>query len=286
MDIYIDKDGTAHVTEVWNVKTDKGTECYHPYYNLGKSEIKNLSVSDNLRQYEYDANWNPNWNFRSKANTCGINKINNGIELCWGISNYGKNTYTVKYEITNFVSELTDSQMIYWTLIPYEFSNKIEKASIKIYADNAFENTTDVWGYGDYGGPCYVKDGFIYMESKGGINKDEYMTILVKLKPEAFNTGSYLNKNFNYYLNMAEQGARKYEAKSKKIEDTFKKILFSSLLVFLIPIIILIVSMKIKANLNQSGQKKRRISIIDVVQILIIFIIVSCIYFYIKERYN
>ena len=37
MDIYVDKNGNANITEIWNCSTDSGTEVYHPYYNLGNS---------------------------------------------------------------------------------------------------------------------------------------------------------------------------------------------------------------------------------------------------------
>ena len=43
MDIFIDDNGDAQVTEIWNCKTNQGTEVYHPYYNLGSSKISNLS---------------------------------------------------------------------------------------------------------------------------------------------------------------------------------------------------------------------------------------------------
>ena len=33
MDVYIDDNGDAHITEVWNAKLSSGTEGYKPYYN-------------------------------------------------------------------------------------------------------------------------------------------------------------------------------------------------------------------------------------------------------------
>ena len=131
MDIYVDNNGNAEVTEVWSCYTNQGTECYHPYYSLGNSRITNLRVSDNKgRSYEQVSSWDTDDTMSQKAYKCGINNIYNGVELCWGISNYGSNVYTVKYNISNFVSELTDSQMMYWTLVPYDFSNTI--GSVKI----------------------------------------------------------------------------------------------------------------------------------------------------------
>ena len=112
MDIYIDKNGNAKVTEVWNCDANQGTEVYHPYYNLGESEIQNFSVSESSTSYSVLSSWHTSASFSEKAHKCGINYIEDGVELCWGISKYGKHTYTVNYEITNFVSSLTDSSSL------------------------------------------------------------------------------------------------------------------------------------------------------------------------------
>ncbi len=206
MDIYVDKEGTATVTEVWNCNTSQGTEVYHPYYNLGNSKIQNLTVSEGTTKYQTLSTWKTYGNLSSKAYKCGINRIANGVELCWGISNYGSHTYTVKYNITNFVSELSDSQMIYWTLIPYDFSNSIGNVYIKIHTDFNIPNTIDVWGYGNTG-TAYVYDGYIEMQSDGRLPKDDYMTILVKFPLNTFQLTNRLDYNFNHYYEMAEEGA-------------------------------------------------------------------------------
>lgn len=210
MDIYINENGDAQVTETWNCRTTQGTEVYHPYYNLGESIIKDLSVTDGNTKYTTLSSWNTSGTLSSKANKCGINKISNGVELCWGISSYGTHTYKVKYTITNFVSELTDSQMVYWTLIPYDFSTSIGQVYIKIHTNFNISSTTDVWGYGNYGGTAYVYNGYIEMQSDGSLATNEYMTILVKFPRGTFNTKSKLNHDFNYYFNMAEEGSSKY----------------------------------------------------------------------------
>lgn len=82
MDIYVDSSGNAHVTEVWDCRPTQGTEVYHPYYNLGRSEIKNLSVSEGSTVYTTLSSWNTSGSLSSKANKCGINRISNGVELC------------------------------------------------------------------------------------------------------------------------------------------------------------------------------------------------------------
>ena len=235
MDIYVDNNGNAEVTEVWTCKTNEGTEVYHPYYNLGNSRITNLRVSDKNQQYTSLGSWNTSGTLSSKAYKCGINNISDGIELCWGISEYGSNVYTAKYTITKFVSELTDSQMMYWTLIPYEFSNTIGSVKIKIHADKYFEDTIDVWGYGNYGGLCYVNNGAIYMQSEGSLGSSEYMTILAKFPKETFNTSNILNNNFDYYYQMAEEGATKYTEDEPGFLGAIAGI-FAFLFQFIIPV--------------------------------------------------
>ena len=255
MDIYIDKDGDASVTEVWNCQASSGTEVYHPYYNLGKSKITNLTVSDSGVDYQTLSSWSTSGSLQSKAQKCGINKVSNGVELCWGISNYGSHAYTVKYTITNFIADLNDSQMIYWTLIPYDFSNYISDVYIKIHADEAFPDTTPVWGYGNYGGTAYVYDGYIEMQPQDGLSTDEYMTVLVQFPKGTFNTNNSLNHDFDYYYEMAEDGAEHYENNDSNLFITIIEVIFQIAMVLFVPTIILIV-------IVTSGQGNGRSSVL------------------------
>ena len=244
MDIYVDNNGNAEVTEVWTCSTNQGTEVYHPYYNLGNSQITNLRVYDKTKTYTNIGTWDTDETMSEKAYKCGINKIYNGVELCWGISNYGSNVYTAKYNISYFVSELTDSQMMYWTLIPYDFSTTIGSVKIKVHANTFFSDTIDVWGYGKYGALCYVdkNDGAIHMDTEGkSLAKSEYMTFLAKFPKETFNTSNVLNHDFNYYYEMAQEGSTSY---NKKQVSWFEKIItaivgFFSVIITFIPFVII-----------------------------------------------
>lgn len=226
MDIYVDNNGNAQVTETWICSANQGTEVYHPYYNLENSKITNLTVSEGTNTYTTLNSWNTSGSLDSKAYKCGINTISNGVELCWGISKYGSHTYTVKYNISNFVSELTDSQMMYWTLIPYEFSNSIGNVKIKIYTDSYIKDSIDVWGYGNYGGLAYVNNGAIYMDSDGSLSTSEYMTILVKFPLGTFNASNKLDHDFDYYYQMAEEGSTKYVSKNSTTTESNSSIFF------------------------------------------------------------
>ncbi len=223
MDIFINASGDAHVTEVWNCYATKDTEWYHTYKNVGRSEVKNLVVKDEHNDFfETLTNWDVSQDFYGKKNKCGINYINNGFEICFGISEYSaKKTYQVEYDITNFVARLNDSQMAYWTLV--DFSQSIKEVYIKIHSDFRYEDTLDVWGFGNYGGTCYVYDGYIEMQPNGSLGRDEYMTILIKFPQDAFDVSknSY-RKNFDEYLEMAQEGSTAYTEDTNVIADIFE----------------------------------------------------------------
>ena len=241
MDIYIDKNGDANITETWNCYSDSGTEVYHPYYNLGNSQIINLSVKEGSDYYSTISNWDTSANFSDKAYKCGINYIDNGVELCWGISDYGSHTYTVNYTITNFVSTLSDAQMVYWTLIPHDFSNRIDKTYIKIYADFDIPDTVDVWGYGNYGGTAYVYDGYIEMQSDGPLEKYEYMTILVKFPLGSFDSTNIIDNDFEYYYDMSKEGSTAYDSSSNNYSTNFFKDVFLPIFLICFFVIIFII---------------------------------------------
>ncbi len=212
MDIFLDKYGTAHVTEKWDVNINKGTEGYKPYYNIGNARFSDFKVSDLTNEYQFINSWNVNGTFDSKAYKNGINYLNDELELCWGISKYGKNIYTLNYKIEGFVSETSDKQMIFWNLIPHELSLKPQNVSIVIWSDQYFSSEIPVWGYGNYGGTAYVYDGKIEMNSDGALDSSEYMTILVEFPLGMFETDNILNKSFNEYFEMAEEGKTPYES--------------------------------------------------------------------------
>ena len=83
-------DGSAVVSETWDMSAHEGTEVYVPRQNLGDIAISRFSVMDETgAQYEYEDRWNTEWSMSRKAGRCGINRIQDGVELCWGIGSYG-----------------------------------------------------------------------------------------------------------------------------------------------------------------------------------------------------
>ena len=229
MDIYVDNDGVATITEKWNAMVTEGTEGWHPYYNIGSSEIYDVKVSMDGESYTTVDSWNEHSSLSDKAFRAGLYyPESNEVDVVFGISSYGIHEYVIQYKISNFVSTTNDYDMIYWNLMPYDFSAEPDNVFIRIYSDFRYEDTLDVWGYGKSGAPCYVYDGKIEMTSDGILKSSEYLTILVKFPKGTFNTKSVLDDDFDDYHNMAEKGATNYNDKKSPL---------SKILDFIIPFI-------------------------------------------------
>lgn len=263
MDIYVDIEGTATVTETWKASVDKGTEGWHPYFNIGNSNITLIEASMDNKPYTILDDWNESGSLSGKAYKAGLYyPESNEVDICFGITNYGTHTYKIKYTISNFVSTTEDSDIIYWTLMPYDFSARPDNVTIKIYSDEKFSDSLDVWGYGKYGAPCYVYDGRIEMTSDGPLYSDEYLTILVKFEKGTFRTSNVIDNNFDYYHDMAEDGATNYVDDDYHKPSIFGRIFEVIMhLIFIVPfIIVTIIGIKKnkKYDFGQTGNKVRK----------------------------
>lgn len=254
LDIYIDNNGTAHVKEVWNASYSSDTELYKSYKNIGNAKITNFKVSMNGKDFTYNDYWNINASFNEKAYKNGLNYISDGVELCFGISSYGSNTYTLSYNIEGFVTTNDDSDMIYWNLVPSGMN--ISNVHIKIYGDERFSDTLPVWGYGKYGATAYVYDGYIEMNSEGMLSSNEYLTILVKFDKGTFATQNIVSNNFDYYYNMAQKGATVYkENENLGIFDAIGKLFSLIYQLFFWGILMFSINKIIKKSKNTVGTK-------------------------------
>lgn len=247
MNIYIDSNGDAHVTETWVANPTEKTEYYHAYHEIGNSKIENFVVADETSNYTL-IDWNPKASFSDKAYKYGYNYTNNGVELCFGKSSYDKHTYVLYYTITSFVSQVDDADIVYWNLLD-SISPSPSNVNITISSDTPFSDNLDVWGYG-YNGYAYVYDGKIYMSTDGNLNSDEYMVTLIKFPKGTFNTTNILDHDFNYYYEMAEKGVTHHE------ENGYLVTIIIIFTAFFWVFIIMIIGAVIKTT-PQNGQKYR-----------------------------
>lgn len=218
MNVYIDENGNASVTEVWEGLLTEGTEGYKSYTNLGDMSISNFNVSDDSgNTYDCLSSWRTGADFDQKAYKCGIHPIEDGMELCWGISDYGNRVYTLKYDINNFVTQYTDAQGIYFNFL--NLDQYVGEVKITIRSDVAFsEENAKIWAFG-YDGEVNFKDGKIVLDSGGFLADYEYMVGLIKFESDLFNTSGSSNQSFDEIYNSAMSDVSESELESDSASD-------------------------------------------------------------------
>ncbi|MFI3307142.1 MAG: DUF2207 domain-containing protein [Mycoplasmatota bacterium] len=196
MNIYIDEFGDAYITETWNTYLTSGNEGYRSFSDLGDSQVIDFIVTDgNGTTYTFESYWDHNITFNTKAYKNGYNYTDTGIELCWGISNYGNNTYILEYKISNLITNYTDYQGIYFNFL--NISQNIDNVNIVItsYFDLNSSNT-QIWGFG-YEGDILFENNTVTLSTTSGLEEEDYMVGLLKFEDDYFNTTSSSNKSFD-----------------------------------------------------------------------------------------
>lgn len=209
MEIYVDKNGTAYITETWSVAGSDGSEWYKVYNNLGSSELTNFKVYMDGKLLTYK-NWDVSESLNQKKGYYGINYTSQGLELCFGKYDYNYHEFKLTYNISNFVINTDDSQVIYWNLIDKLSSVEFDDFSIVLSSYYEFPDTLDVWGYG-YKGLAYVHEGKIYLSNEDDMN-DKYAVLLAKFPLNTFVTNNFKEgyNTFEDVYNAAENGSYKY----------------------------------------------------------------------------
>ena len=230
MDIYLEKDGTAEITEVWDVQANSGSEWYKALYDLGTEEVSDFVVSMDGEALTYKQ-WNVEETLSQKRGYYGINYVPKGIELCFGKGDMKRHKFTLKYRLSNFVTNVGDAQVIYQTLFP---NVTLDSFTVTMSSFYEFPDTLDVWGYGGQY-LAYVANGKIELNSDTYSLRNDYVTVLVKFPEGTFNTDNR-NGNFSSFdevKNMADEGTYQYDWGNNVSEPSFWDKLIGTIISFL-----------------------------------------------------
>ena len=103
-------DGSIDIVERWDVTVTSGTEWYLVRNNLGEISIEDFKVNDNVQgPLRNIGKWDVDASRQRKAGKCGINRTDSGVELCWGIGEYGDHIFTASYTMTNACKSAPDA---------------------------------------------------------------------------------------------------------------------------------------------------------------------------------
>lgn len=143
-DVELQADGSGIITETRKMYLTEDTEIYITFDRLSGSEVTDFHVSDFGEPLEEESDWDVSASREEKAGKYGIVETSDGVELCWGIGDYGEHEYTVTYTMTNMVRQLEDGQGMNWQFFNGKGNIPPEEVTIRIAGPQSFDqdNTT------------------------------------------------------------------------------------------------------------------------------------------------
>ena len=262
IDVLLSGNGTALITERWDVDIHRGTEWYLVRDNLGSMRISDLSVSDETgRPYVYEGGWDIHRDLAGKAGRCGIVSKDNGCEICWGLGSYGVHTFTVRYTMTNAVQALEDCCCLHIQFVSPGISPYPEHAKVTLRSEeHGFnEDNTGIWAFG-YKGQVQFEDGAIVAETQEPFRSDEYsMIVLARFGSSLFTPAVSVPKAFQDVLDTAFEGSSYEEYLENQKKEKIRLIIF--VLLFSVIVVLAVLSAirtKRKQNMRFFGVAKTK----------------------------
>ncbi len=194
----INEDGSMHITQHWQGRFDEGTEVYIPMNAPDYLSISELTVADQTRVYDTVNDWNIDASFEEKAYKSGVHYTDNGYEICFGISRYGQNSYTITYKLDNVVAGYADRDGVNFRFVNDEMNTTPTDVTLQIrLADGTpiTDEVADIWGFG-FAGTVVFEDDCIIASTDTPIRAENHMTVLFSLdkgilSPSRQETGSF-----------------------------------------------------------------------------------------------
>lgn len=244
IDAVLRSDGSARITQTWTADTSEGTEFYLACRDNGYLEITDFSVSDADGAYTVLDNWDVGASFAEKARKCGIHKTDNGVELCWGISEYGTRRYTISYVLNGLVGAYSDADGFNHRFVD-EMSVFPTDVTLTIHREDGRSLNSDkcrIWAFG-FDGQIQFERGVIRAWTENPLENSQHVTVMVSLdkgilspsrrangsfeavKEQAFADSDYEeNEGGNFLMGLAAiVGIGVLIALCAKIASTFRK---------------------------------------------------------------
>ncbi|GIO21260.1 hypothetical protein J18TS1_43600 [Oceanobacillus oncorhynchi subsp. incaldanensis] len=167
IEVELQEDGSGVVTEHRQMNMDEGTELFINMVNLDESEILDFSVEG----FTKEPDWDSDDSREEKAGKYGTVSTDDGVELVWGIGEYGENTYTVTYTLSDLVRNLEDGQAMLWNFDTFS-DIPAQNLTVEISGFQPFtQENVNFWGFG-FDGDIQLEGDRIVWESNGEADGD------------------------------------------------------------------------------------------------------------------
>lgn len=221
IDVQLQRDGSAVITETRDMNMDEGTELYITLEEMQDSKLLDFSVVG----FEEETDWNLDASREEKAGKYGVVETDSGQELIWGIGEYGQNNYELTYTLSNLVRELDDGQALLWNFDT--FSNiPADNLRLTISGYEPFtQEDVRFWGFG-FEGDIQLIDEEIVWQASEVVDSSNDVTVLAQFPEGFFNAQVYVDMTLEEQMEMAMEGSVYNESTSS---DTVPIIIFSVL---------------------------------------------------------
>ena len=209
--VVLSKNGDARITETREMYIDdEGTECYIGLANMGESQVKDLTVSDETGTRFINVDWDVDETRDWKTYKCGIVTTNRGYEVCWGLGEEGERTYITSYTITGLVRGYPDADAIRHVFLDTSVSPKPVHAKITIMtADTTIVINPDscgIWGF-RFEGNLWFENGTIMAETTEAMSSEAGLYVMVQFPKGMFEPTVWENETFENKKNEAFEGS-------------------------------------------------------------------------------
>ena len=240
--VRLDRSGTAHITEIWDVDVQTGTEWYLVQNNLGAIEIRDLAVSDETgKTYLREDVWDTHRTIEAKAGRCGlVYKDDGDYEICWGTGSYGHHRFTVSYTMTHFVKGLSDGNAFNHQFVAEGLSSPpqhvrvvIEKTAEGDSATAFTPQNTGIWAFG-FEGDIHLVNGQIVAQTRMPLDEDGSVIVMARFDNDLFMPTDQRDESFEVMKNRALEGSSYKEEGDETVTLVGLTLLIGSGLLFFI----------------------------------------------------
>src|SRR5690606_12586980 len=141
-----------------------------------------------------------------KAGKYGVIETDDGLELVWGIGDYGTNEYEVTYTLSNLVRELEDGQALLWNFDTFS-DIPAENLTVEISSPEPFtEDNVRFWGFG-FDGDIQLVGNTIVWQAEEEVDDSNDVTVLLQFQPGLFNTQVSVEDTLEEQREMAMNGS-------------------------------------------------------------------------------
>ncbi len=182
VDVTLSPDGSAFLVQTWDGSFFEGTECYFPVTHLGEITLDGLTVADADGEYRTLDGWRVDASFEEKAKTCGLNPVDDGYEVCWGISQYGDNRYAVEYRLGGLVGAYDDYDGFLFQFVPSGMGTLPTNVTVRIHTQDGTmltEQNAAIWGFGFEGQIGFTEDGGVLAYTETSLSEETDSVIVM-----------------------------------------------------------------------------------------------------------